>query len=447
MTKSPVLALPNFSLPFIIECDASGLGVVAVLMQMGRPLAYFSQALHGRNLSLSTYEKELHAIIMAVKKWRPYLLGRKFVIRTDQRSLKFLLEQKIATPMQQKWLSKLMGYDYQIEYKKGAENKVADALSRIQDGEIFAISNPVPTWLERVKEEIIRDAYLQQIRNKIEEGELDVAKYKEVDGILWRKGRILLGPASPLRKEFFLEHHASPTAGHSGFQNTAIKENDHFFLLARVKKRHQNSKSAAFVNKSIPGSTKVQAVEEELKDRDKALQLIKENLWMAQERMKTFADKHRTEKSFNVGDWVYLRLQPYRQVSVAARRSMKLAARYFGPFQILQKVGPVAYKLELPQRSKIFPVFHVSQLKKKIGEQIQPSTNLPPLSEDGNLQPYPESILARRMVRRGNAADTEVLVQWQGTPEADATWERLRWLEEKFPDANLVDMVSLRGGE
>ena len=84
----------------------------------------------GSALALSTYEKEFLALISVVKKWRPYLVGRAFVIKTDQQSLKYVLHQRIGTPVQQKWLSKLLGYTFVVEYKKGFENVVADALSR-----------------------------------------------------------------------------------------------------------------------------------------------------------------------------------------------------------------------------------------------------------------------------------------------------------------------------
>lgn len=88
----PILAMPNFEENFVLECDASKEGIKAVLMQNGHPLAYINQGLKGRALSLSTYEKEMLAILLAVQKWRQYLLDRQFTVRTNQRNLKFLLD-------------------------------------------------------------------------------------------------------------------------------------------------------------------------------------------------------------------------------------------------------------------------------------------------------------------------------------------------------------------
>ena len=84
VSQPPVLALPDFSLPFTIECDASGVGLGAVLMQNQRPIAFHSQVLKGKALHLSTYENELIALVTTVHKWRPYLLGRPFIIKTNQ---------------------------------------------------------------------------------------------------------------------------------------------------------------------------------------------------------------------------------------------------------------------------------------------------------------------------------------------------------------------------
>lgn len=132
MTSPPVLALPDFSKPFTIETDVSGNGIEAVLMQQGHPIAYLSKALSPTNSLLSAYERELLAVIHAVQKWSAYLVLQPFIVRTDQQSLKHLLENKVSTPLQQKWLSKLPGYDFEIQYKKGSENHAANALSRVE---------------------------------------------------------------------------------------------------------------------------------------------------------------------------------------------------------------------------------------------------------------------------------------------------------------------------
>ena len=131
LTQAPILALPNFEETFVVEADASATGIGAILLQKGQPLSYFSHKLGPRMRVATTYQKELFAIVEAVYKWRQYLIGRRFTIRTDQRSIKELMQQVIQTPLQQKYVRKLMGFDFHIEYKIGASNSVADALSRV----------------------------------------------------------------------------------------------------------------------------------------------------------------------------------------------------------------------------------------------------------------------------------------------------------------------------
>ncbi|GJZ53419.1 transposon ty3-G gag-pol polyprotein [Tanacetum coccineum] len=213
LTTTPTLGLPDWSQPFTVECDASGVGIGAVLTQRGKPLAYFSAPLKGSMLSWSTYEKEMLAVVKAVRKWRHYLLGRPFVVKTDHMSLKYLLEQRLTTPAQARWLPKLLGYDYTIEYKKGVSNRGADAHSRILEFHFMAISHPCSDHGGR-HELVMRD------------------------GIWFRDGAILLCPTSPLLETVLALCHASPEGGHFGFHKTLHKVKQTFWwkgLKQRVK--------------------------------------------------------------------------------------------------------------------------------------------------------------------------------------------------------------------
>ena len=146
MCTTPVLAIPDCFKPFTIESDACDNELGVFLLQDEHPIAFTSKSHSGKNLVASTYEKEMVAILHAVQKWNLYLLGNHFCINIDHQSLKYFLEQQVSSPTQQKWVRKLMGYDYEITYKKGKDNLVADALSRTFDdhASLSAISMPIP---------------------------------------------------------------------------------------------------------------------------------------------------------------------------------------------------------------------------------------------------------------------------------------------------------------
>ena len=128
-----------------------------------------------------------------------------------------------------------------------------------------------------------------------------------------------------------------------------------------------------------PGVTKVQAVDDTLKSRDEILKLLRQNLQLSQDRTKFHVDKNHNKQEFAVGDWGFLRLQPYHHSSVTLQKTLKLAPNFFGPYQVLARVGPVSYKLDLLIGSKIHNVFHVSNLKKKIGSLTTVAQQLPAL--------------------------------------------------------------------
>lgn len=183
----------------------------------------------------------------------------------------------------------------------------------------------------------------------------------------------------------------------------------------------------------IPGTSNNQSVDQTLQGRDKVIKILKENLEEARNRMKIQADRHRTERTFEEGKWVYLRLQPFRQKSLALRRNMKLSPRYFGPFQVEKKIGQVAYRLKLPPSSRIHPTFHVSCLKKKVGNSIQPLATLPPVDSQGEVLPKPEKVIDCRLKKEGNRGVTEILVKWRGLEDEENSWERLWKLQQLYP--------------
>lgn len=148
MTSTPVLKLPDFSKTFVFETDTSKVGVGAVLTQEGIIWLSSVKKLKQKMTVASAYVRELYAVTQAVHKWRHYLLGRHFIIKTDHRSLRELMLQVVQTQEQQFYLTKLMGFDYEIVYRTGKSNGAVDALSRQMEeppqlNALITISNPV----------------------------------------------------------------------------------------------------------------------------------------------------------------------------------------------------------------------------------------------------------------------------------------------------------------
>ncbi|RVX01071.1 Transposon Tf2-2 polyprotein [Vitis vinifera] len=535
MTTIPVLALPNFSQLFIVETDASGYGLGAVLMQ--------------------------------IQKWRHYLLGRHFIVRTDQSSLKFLLEQRIVNESYQKWVAKLFGYDFEIQFRPRMENKAADALSRIPISmELAALMVPSRIDTSLISSQVEVDPHLAKIKQRLLDDPDAYPRYSLDHGILLYKGRLVFPKASPLVPALLQEGHASVVGGHSGFLRTykrlirdffwvgmkndikefvekclglpksegynsilvvvdrlskyahfsllkhpftaqtvaaifvrdvvklhgfprsIISDRDKVFLsrfwtelfrLQGTSLRHctayhpQTDGQTEVVNRCVEtylrcfsynkprrwstwlswaeywynttfhsstnttpfravygrdppplirfGSdcTSVLAVDQLLQVRDLILNELKDHLCCAQSKMKSSADAHCRAVQFEVGDFVYIKLPLYRLRSLAKRPNEKLSPRYFGPYKVVQQIGPVAYRLELPSSTTIHPVFHVSQLKPALDIRQSPNNN---------------------------QLGIEVLIQWKGLPQFEASWESVDTIKEHFPDFHLEDKVSLIEG-
>ena len=164
MSSTPVLRLPDFTKPFALDTDACAVGIGAVLIQEGHPIAFYSKALGPVNQKLSIYEKEFLAILMAVDKRCSYLQRGPFTIYTDHKILCNLEDQVLSSDLQKKAMTKLFGLQYKFQYKKGVNNIVAYTLSRV--GNLFhiqAISVAQPVWLQEVLNSNVIDTHAQQL--------------------------------------------------------------------------------------------------------------------------------------------------------------------------------------------------------------------------------------------------------------------------------------------
>ncbi|KAM1741967.1 hypothetical protein ACFX12_012016 [Malus domestica] len=140
---------------------------------------------------MSTYEREMLAIVHAIKKWQSYIQGKHFIIKTDHHSLKFFLQNIAHTHFQQKWISKLLGFDYEIQYKQGCDNVVAGALSRMHlEVELNAISYPYMGWLDDMRRYVEQDPWIvSKIKELSSRGaSTSIAKYQFDNGFLKYKG-------------------------------------------------------------------------------------------------------------------------------------------------------------------------------------------------------------------------------------------------------------------
>nr|XP_027071740.1 uncharacterized protein LOC113696535 [Coffea arabica] len=516
MTTAPVLSMPDFEILFVIETDARGLGIGAVSMQHGHPIAFLGKALSSQNLGLFVYEKELFALVLAVTKWKHYLVGHHFVIKTDHQALKHLLEQKLTHPLQHKWLTKLLGLDYEIQYKKGADNGVADALSRrrfedpLEDMAVshtmYAISSVQPAWMQELVASYEGDNEAQQ---KIAQLLLDpnaVSDYHLDRGMLKFKDKLYVGSANSIRGKRS-KHENVPYPGllqpipvpqqawshvsmdfieqlplsHGfdtilvvvdrltkfshfirlthpfiaqqiaqvfldqiyrlhGLPESVISDRDRTFVsrfwqelfhllgvgLHYSSSYHPQSDSQTELWYNTNFHTSLQITPFEalygykpnhiplgpfhdsiipaaanlVQDRLKVISLIKKNLAKAQSRMKHFTDRHRSERAL----------------------------------QIIAKVGAVAYKLQLPDGARIHPVFHVSLLKKRIGDAQGIDPMFPAWDSSDQYLLQPEKILKRRATKRNSQVVIQYLVKWDQLPESESSWEDKDFIDKQFPE-------------
>ena len=215
VVTGPVLRIVDPHKPFFLETDASGIAVGAVLLQEGRPVAFESKKLSPSQRNWPTHEKELYTVVHALKAWRYYLYGAEFYVDVDHDILKYFCKQPDLSGRQARWAELMQEFNMMIRYRRGKENKVADALSRIVHNMSFTVLESA--LMTEIRETQKADEFVQSLWPKasvISPGKIDdlasrkgqvYARYTIEDGMLKRNGKVVVPNQNNLQQRVIHE--------------------------------------------------------------------------------------------------------------------------------------------------------------------------------------------------------------------------------------------------
>lgn len=230
ITSAPLLRSPDQAKPFVVTTDASGFAIGAELSQefdgQLQPIAFMSKKLSSAERNYPVHEQELLAVIQAIREWKCYLDGQKFKVITDHKSLIYLQKQPHLSSRQTRWVEFLAQFDFDMEYKSGKLNTVADALSRRSDYnesplEVNAINEKTSSSLtEQLIQAQAVDERCQRVLKKKSTKEEVRLNINEREGVVYKNQRLLVPDVATLKTQILQAYHDHPLVGHVGIEKT-----------------------------------------------------------------------------------------------------------------------------------------------------------------------------------------------------------------------------------
>jgi hypothetical protein len=233
LTSAPILKIADPNKDYVVCTDSCKEGLGGVLSQEGFVICYESRKLKEHERNYATQDLELASIIHALRKWRHYLMGRRFELRIDHNGLKYLFDQPTLNARQTRWLEFLCEYDFGIKHIKGKENKVADALSRkVHELHATAISMYQTEMKDRILEAANVDLQYKNLVAKLQQFERSKTKESYTLGtkcLLLYKNRVYVPNVRELKLTILKEMHNVAYVGHLGYQKTMAAVKSHYF--------------------------------------------------------------------------------------------------------------------------------------------------------------------------------------------------------------------------